>query len=169
MYISLLNQKKRDMKKQITVLALWLIGATAVPAQQSAAADELYRKYSTGEGVWAISLNHYMPDVLDMDFDFNDQMKNLSGDIHGLKFISFSKKAFPEKKLQRMARELKAAGLSAIPLPQDVKKEDLRFLQFYGEREAAHYKNIYMLLLSDDAETGLFIAVNGKLKIKKAS
>ena len=56
-----------------------------------------------------------------------------------------------------------------IKVPEDVEDGDYRMLKFYGVNKGSYYSDICMLMLSDDGETGIYIAVYGKIKIRRES
>lgn len=158
------------MKKQLIIFLGLLPGLFGLArAQSPQGVDDLYQRYSSGEGVFAMSLNHDMLDAIDIDFDWQDQMKNVTGDIHRVKFIAFGEESNPMKALQRMGRELGQTGLHQIEPPQDADLDDLKFFKLYGERHGSYYKNVYLLVVADDGRHGLFLAINGKLKITRTS
>ncbi len=157
------------MKNQLLILLALALGCIShAGAQNQEKVDNLYRKYSSGDGVFAMSLNHDMLDAIDLDFDWQDQMKNVSGDIHHLKFIAFSEESSPLVKIKTLSSEISRTGIKTIPLPADADVDDLQDIKIYGERTGGYYENVYMLLVTDDGRNGIFLAINGKMKITQA-
>lgn len=141
---------------------------SSAQAQSSSQMDELYSRYSTGDGVFAMSLNKEMLDAVDMDFDLDDHLKNVSGDIYRVKFISFTDKKISAVRLKRLDTDIAATGLEEMQLPTEEGLEDLKFFKVYGESKGEYLENVYLLVLTED-ETGLFLSLNGKLKITEKS
>lgn len=157
------------MKKQVLILMGIVLGSFSLAQAQSAEVDEIYSRYSSGEGVFAMSINHKILDAIDLDFDWEDQMKNVTGDIHKAKFIAFGEESHPLKKLQRLSTEIAGTGLELIEVPAEADLEKLEFFQIYGQKKGSYYENIYLLVVTEDAKHGAFVAINGKLKITQAS
>ena len=156
------------MRKLIFTI-LGMAGFISLATAQDLSPDDLYDDYSERNGVFAMSLNHDLLDAVDVDFELDEKMKNISGDIYRVKFIAFGEEANASKAIKSMSSELRKTDVREIPLPKDMEDEDLEYIRLFGEKDGDYYKNLYLLILSDDGETGLYLAVNGKLKIKKAS
>lgn len=155
------------MKKIILLTAALSLGIFATTFGQTIPeVDKIYSKYSSGDGVLALTLNKEMLDAVDMDFDWNDQMKHMTGDIYHVKFITFSEGAQSTIKVKELSNALSGLSLKEIPFPEDKTETDLRYAKIYGDKHGEYYHNVIMLILTED-NTGLFVAVNGKLKVEK--
>jgi hypothetical protein len=156
------------MKKLILTSAL-LLGSLYIGLAQSVVATEIYDQYSDIDNALALSLNYDMVDILDLDLEINDQMKHISGDVYQIKFIAFGDESKPGMILSEITRKLAFSDLEELEIPKDVDDEEYSLLKFYGERKGSYFSDICMVILSDDGETGAFIAVNGKIKIRRES
>lgn len=155
------------MKKIILLTAALSLGIFATSFGQTLPeVDKLYNSYSSGEGVLALTLNKEMLDAVDMNFDWNEQMKHMTGDIYQIKFITFTEGSQSSKKVKELSSALSKLSLKEINLPEDKAETDLRYAKIYGDKHGQYYHNVIMLLLTED-NTGLFVAVNGKLKVEK--
>lgn len=155
------------MKKIILLTAALSMGIIATSLGQTIPeVDKLYSNYSSGEGVLALTLNKEMLDAVDMDFDWNEQMKHMTGDIYQIKFITFTEGSQSTKKVKELSSALSKLSLKEINLPEDKSETDLRYAKIYGDKHGQYYHNVIMLILTED-NTGLFVAVNGKLKVEK--
>lgn len=155
------------MKKIILLTAALSLGIFATSFGQTLTeVDKLYNSYSSGEGVLALTLNKEMLDAVDMNFDWNEQMKHMTGDIYQIKFITFTEGSQSSKKVKELSSALSKLSLKEINLPEDKAETDLRYAKIYGDKHGQYYHNVIMLLLTED-NTGLFVAVNGKLKVEK--
>jgi len=155
------------MKKTILLTAALSIGlALGLSGQSLPEVDELYNDYSSGDGVMAMSLSHEMLDAVDLDFDWDEQMKHLSGDIYQIKFITFSESQDATKKIRSLDGKLGKLTLKEIKVPMDKSDTDLRFARIYGKKDNGYYENVVLLALTED-NIGFFVAINGKLKVEK--
>lgn len=154
-----------------TLFLSTLIGITALTGvrAQSEVAAEIYDQYADADDVLSMSLNYDLIDILDLDLDINDKMRHISGDVYQVKFIAFGEESRPGSTLGAIDRKLASSSLVEIKVPEDMDDGDYRMLKFYGVNQGSYYSDICMLMLSDDSETGIFIAVYGKIKIRKES
>lgn len=154
------------MKKTILLTAaLCLSLALSSFGQTLPEVDKIYSNYSSGDGVFSMSLNKEMLDAVDMDFDWNEQMKHVTGDIHQIKFITFSDSKNASDKIRKLDGELKSLSLKEIQVPKDKSDTDVRFARLFGDKHGDYYKNVVMLVLTED-NIGFFVAVNGNLKVE---
>ena len=149
--------------KKIIVSILSIITCFSIQAQDESKFNEVFGKYSTRDDAFSLSLNKKMLDALDMDFDFEDQIKNINGDILQIKFIVFGEEEEGSKLIQSFSKEVYALGFKRIPF--DFKDTDLQIFKMYGNKEGEYFKNIHLFVL-DKNNRAYFISVNGKLKIK---
>lgn len=135
-------------------------------AQSTEELSSLYQKYGSTKGAFAMSLNKEMMDVVDVDLDWNDQMKHVSGDIYEVKFIVFTNEESVdnEKAIKEINRSLQKMNLVEIPLEAD--DSDIKYLKVYGLKKKGFYRKVHFLMYSDD--NAVFFSVLGKLKVKKA-
>ena len=155
--------------KKLILSSVIILASLSIGIAQSKVASEIYNQYSDTEDALAMSLNYDMVDILDIDMELNDQMKHISGDVYQIKFIAFGDETKPGKIISEITRKLAFSDLEELPLPDDAEDEDYSLLKFYGKRNGGYYSDICMVILSDDGESGAFIAVNGKIKIRRES
>lgn len=155
--------------KKLILSSVIVLGSLSISMAQSEVATDIYNQYSDTEDALAFNLNYDMVDILDIDMELNDQMKHISGDVYQIKFIAFGDDSRPGKIISDIARKLAFSDLEELPLPKDAEDEEYSLLKFYGERKGNYFSDICMVILSDDGETGAFIAVNGKIKIRRES
>ncbi len=140
------------MKKLILSSAVAL-GIVSTMVGQSQVTANIYQEYSDKKDVLSMSLNYPLMDILDID---------------QVKFIAFGDESNPGKSLGMIDRKLASSDLVELRVPEDMDEEEYRLLKFYGVKNGSYYSDICMLMLDDDGETGVFIAVNGKIKIHSA-
>ena len=152
--------------KRIALLTIALAFGIALTAsgQSMPEVDDLYNKYSTEDGVFSMNLNHEMLDAVDMDFDWDDQMKHITGDIYHIKFITFTDSKIASRKIRELDDRLKQLALKEIKFPADKTDTDVRFARLLGDKHGNIYKNVVMLLITED-NIGFFVAINGNLKV----
>lgn len=155
--------------KKLILSSVIALGSISTMIGQSEVAAEIYQEYSDMDDVLSMSLNYDLIDVLDIDLDINDQLRHISGDVYQVKFIAFGDESSPGKSLAAIDRKLASSDLLELPVPEEAEDEEYRLLKFYGVKKGSYYSDICMLMLSDDGETGVFITVNGKIKIRSAS
>ncbi len=155
------------MKKLILSSAVAL-GIVSTMVGQSQVTANIYQEYSDKKDVLSMSLNYPLMDILDIDLDINDQLRHIRGDVYQVKFIAFGDESNPGKSLGMIDRKLASSDLVELRVPEDMDEEEYRLLKFYGVKNGSYYSDICMLMLDDDGETGVFIAVNGKIKIHSA-
>lgn len=137
---------------------------------QSKIASDIYHDYEDAEDVLAMSLNYDLIDILDLDLDLNDQMRHISGDVYQVKFIVFGDESKSKSSLAAIDRKLSASAMEEIPIPENVEDDkDYQMLKFYGVKKGSSYSDICMLVLSDDGKSGVFVAVNGNIKVGSES
>lgn len=132
-------------------------------SQNDQSSQKIFRKYSDYKGAISYSLNKTMLDALDVDLDYKDHMKNISGDIHRLSFIVFDDNSPGSKIINTLVRDIKKEGFINVPI--EIEESDLQVLKIYGIKKNGFYSNVFILVLDDD-DQAYFLAVNGKLKIK---
>lgn len=154
------------MKKTVLITAaLSLCLAFSSTAQTLPEVEQLYSRHSSGEGVFAMNLNKEMLDAVDMDFDWDDQMKHITGDIYQVKFITFSESKLATTKIRELDAEMKKLSLKEIKIPADKTDSDLKFARIFGDKHGEYYKNVVMLILTEE-NIGFFVALNGNLKVE---
>jgi len=150
------------MKKQILFLTLSLFGFLA----QAQDKDKLYaliNEYSQRDGSFALSLNKDMLDAVDLDFDLDEHMKHISGDIYEVKLLLFSEDDQSKKLISRLDAGIKESGFK--PIDFEPKDPDLKFFQIYGHHKKKVFDNIQILTLTETNNV-IMLAINGKLKVK---
>ncbi len=155
--------------RKLILTSVLLLGSISLVLAQSKVAANIYSDYADGEDVLSMSLNYDLVDILDLDLDIDDQMRHISGDVYQVKFIAFGDEASPKKSISAIDQELARSSLKEIDLPKDFDERDVDFIKFYGEKKGDYYSDICMLVLSDEGDTGVFIAVFGKIKIRSKS
>lgn len=155
--------------KKLILSSIIVLGSFSMLMAQSKVASGIYQEYADKEDVLAMSLNYDLIDILDMDLDMNDHMKHVSGDIYQVKFILFGDETEHRGNLKNILKELSSSALEEIEIPEDADDSEYGMVRFFGEKKGSYYSDICMILISDDGETGLFIAVNGKIKIRRQS
>lgn len=157
--------KKLVLTCVVSLSTLWTI---ALKAQSFESADDIYSHYSSMKGVMAMTFNKTMLDAVDMDFDWDNQMKHISGDIYELQFVSMDREHNSPTHIRDINTALSKLALREINIPKEKGETDLRYLKIYGDKQGDYYRNIYMLILTD-GNTGIFVSVNGKLRVNPKS
>lgn len=155
--------------KTLILSSIMTMSFMASSLAQAGVSSRIYQQYADDEDVLSMSLNYDLIDILDLDIDVDDQLRHLSGDVYQVKFLAFGDEAAASKTLKAIDRELAGSSLELLEIPAKAEDEDFRLLKFYGYKKGGYYSDVCMLLLSDDGETGVFIAVYGKIKIRRAS
>lgn len=153
------------MKKQLLTLALAV--GLSMSAYSQSTAENLYERYSKGEGIVALTLPKFLLEDIELDMDLDKQMRELEGEIENIRLLVFSEESEPQKRLMRLHNDLLQEDLEEIKPDGKHRADDLSFLKLYGERDGSYYRTIYLLLASDDGQTAVFAAVSGKIKISQ--
>lgn len=149
--------------KNLLIIVLAFSASFSAQAQDETKFKEVFGKYAARDDAFSLSLNKKMLDAIDMDFDFKDQIKHVSGDIHQIKFIVFGEKEEGSKVIKSFSKEVYSLGFKRIPF--DVEDNDLQIFKMYGNKENGYFTNIHLFILDKNFKA-YFISINGKLKIK---
>ncbi len=149
--------------KKLFIILLAFSASFSIQAQDETKFKEVFGKYAARDDAFSLSLNKKMLDAIDMDFDFKDQIKHISGDILQIKFIVFGEEEEGAKLIQSFSKEVYALGFKRIPF--DIEDTELQVFKMYGNKEGDYFKNIHLFVL-DKNFRAYFISINGKLKIK---
>lgn len=155
------------MKMTKHLLSLALVLVTALGAAGQTGPEDIYQRYSEDDGVMAISIPRFLLENIDLDVDLEDQVRELDGEIEKIRLLIFSEDSEPEKHIRRIDSDLRKQKLEEIDPTHKPDPDDLSYLRIYGQRQGDHYKNIYLLLISDDGEIALFAALSGRIKISE--
>tara|TARA_R110002072_G_scaffold195571_1_gene352913 strand:+ start:233 stop:694 length:462 start_codon:yes stop_codon:yes gene_type:complete len=150
------------MKKLLTVF-IALTFSLGSYAQDEAKFKEVFSKYASRDDAFSLTLNKKMLDAIDMDFDFEDQIKHVSGDIHQIRFIVFGEEEEGASLIRSFSKEVYALGFKRIPF--EFEDSDLQVFKMYGNKEGGYFTNIHLFVL-DENFRAYFISIKGKLKIK---
>lgn len=152
--------------KKLAALILGLVVSTATFAQDHEGLRDLLDRYSDMEGAFGMTLNQRMLDAVDVDVEWEDQMKHISGDIYQVRFIMFSDEDKAPYHIRELDKAISRLGFKEIPL--ETTEDDIEMIRTYGFKKDGYYRTIQFLLLDDD-HTGYLMSVKGKLKVKSAS
>ncbi len=150
------------MKKRALLLTFSLLGSI-VMAQDKSKLYDLIDNYSQREGAFALSLNRNMLDAVDLDFDLEEHMKNVSGDIHEIKLLVFSRTDEAHKLVKKLDAGIAKAGFERQDF--ELEESDLRFFRIYGNNKGKTFENVQILAHTEDNNV-IMLAINGKLKVK---
>lgn len=99
--------------KKVTII-VWMLATTFLVGAQSKS-DKMYDAFSGKDGVSNFSFSKSMIDAIDIDLGDDDDEKNVTGDLHQIRFMSYN----PEKgSLSGSDFTKKAVGM----LPSSYKK-----------------------------------------------
>lgn len=150
------------MNKLFTII-LTLGMVLPVSSQSQKSFKEIFSKYANRKDAFSLTLNKEMLNSVDLDIDFEDHMRNVSGDIHQIKFIMFGEHDEGRKIVKSFSKDLRQAGFPRIPM--EVEDSDLKLIKIYGKKKKGFYRVVHILVLDED-HRAFFISIRGKLKVK---
>ena len=152
------------MNKLLTFLA-FLAATTSSIAQDKEAFLDSYNDYANRKDAFALTINKQMMDAVDLDIDWKEQMKHISGDIHQLRFIVFGEDDNGTKIVQSFASRILKAGYPELRVDLDEDEDEIRYFKVFGKKMNGYYKDVHILMQDDDGRA-YFFSINGKLKVK---
>jgi hypothetical protein len=157
------------MKKIIAFLAILATSGGAM-AQNKTELNEAFGHFANRKDAFSLTLNKKMMDAVDLDFDWKEEVKHVSGDIHQLKFIVFSEEDSGMMIAKKFSSEITKAGYPKINL--DLEDEeidtDIKYFKIFGKKINGAYEDVHVLTV-DSHNRAYFFSINGKLKIKNAA
>ena len=149
--------------KKLFLLVMVLGTVLPASAQGRKSFQEIFSKYANRKDAFSLTLNKQLLNSVDVDFDFEDHIKNVSGDIDQIRFIMFGEYDDGEQIVRSFSKDLRKLGFPRIPV--EVDDTDLKLLKIYGKKKNGYYRKVHMLVLDDDYRA-FFISIKGKLKVK---
>ncbi len=155
------------MKKSILipVILAFIILATShkVFAQDKAGFSEVFEEYAQRDNTISFTFTKELLDAVDIDVEWEEKIRNVSGDIYRMRFIAFDKKDECNKILSHLDQEIKRLGYPAIPYNFNYSSDTHQF-RMYGKKNNNYYRQVHLLIKDDDGRAFL-ISVDGKLKV----
>lgn len=133
-------------------------------AQDKAAIDELYNQYSRREGCSAMSINHSLLKMIDIEMDWQDEIEGLVGELREIRFIFFSGREDGRKLIQSMRKKILAAGYPAIDLDEEL--SEMQFSEIYAHPKKGKFTEAQALFMDDDGKV-YFFSFRGDFTIRK--
>ncbi len=154
------------LKTNFLIVALLCLFLGTGNAQDRSGFSNVFDTYSQRENTVSFNLNKTMLDAVDIDLEWEEKMRHVSGDIHRLRFLAFDKNDESSKIVKSLDQKIRDLGYPVIPFKPDLDTDDIKQFKLYGVKEGAYYKQVH-LLLQDDEGRAFLISVDGKLKVAK--
>lgn len=147
-------QKTIQMKTIITIFfALGLMLSTLLSAAQSKA-DKIYDTFEDQEGISSFTFTKNMTDAFKIDLGDDNEEKNVSGDLHKIRFLSYN----PEKgEMSRDAFLRKATAMlpSSYKKYEDDDSDSDAEIWLLGNKKK--YSEFHIFIRNDNPEGNSFI------------
>lgn len=138
-----------------TLLASTLLVMSFAPSTQG----DIYAKYANKQGIVAFSFSKDMVDALDFDFDINDEIKYVKGDLSSIKFLSFSDES--ASLANALIADIEKEGYEKVDWKGDSEDELLLYVQRNGKR----FSEIHFVKLNDETPRAM-ISFYGDITVK---
>lgn len=132
-------------------------------AQNNKAAEAIYDELEEQSGIFIMSFSKSMLDDIDADIEWNDQVKNLEGEISKIKLMLLGEDAKPSATLSKVKARLSKMGYKSTKL-SDAESDDKVWV--YTNRKGNHFTEAHFVIFGDDGG-GFFVSVYGDFTLTK--
>ena len=144
---------------------LIILGIVAATAQSKNAIQKVYDKYEDSENVLSFSFSKDLKDVLDGDFDWGDDLKNIEGDLSKMSTLIVSESKDSRKMLKDIEKMIRKLGYTSTKVKDDENESEEGLIFTRGKK--GHYSEIHMLITDDDG-SGVLVSAFGDFTVTDA-
>ncbi len=142
-----------------------ILGTVAATAQNKNAIQKVYDKYENSENVLSFSFSKDLKDVLDGDFDWGDDLKNIEGDITKMSTLVVSESSDSRKMLKDIEKMIRKMGYTSTKVKGDKNDPDDGLIFTRGKK--GHYSEIHLLII-DESGSGVLVSIFGDFVVTDA-
>jgi len=145
--------------KSILISILLSLLALVLHAQH---AGELHNKFSAYKGTFALSYNKDMLDAVDTEFEWNDEVEHVTGDISHIRVLLVSSSDEAARVMGEIEKDLSKHY-------RKVEEEDMdKDTQCYVHRKGKYVREVHLLIRDSDDDSGILLSIEGDLKVTSA-
>lgn len=149
--------------KTLLAVVFFSLPVLSLPAQDTDGFEEAFARYAHRRDAVSFTLTKTLLDVVDLDLEWEEQIRHVTGDIYQVRFILFDEDDRHAMIVQNFAQHIRDLGYETIRFEDDELK-DLQYFKVFGKRSKGYYHQLHVLLRDEDGRA-YFFSVDGKLRV----